>query len=255
MSLRDPSAPRSQRSFLSHLPVLANRILLAGAALAALFGCAFSTPTDAPRLTDTTMLPTPEPAAYTLQAGDQLAIKFYNNPELDDEQPVRPDGKISLPFVGQVDAGGLTPGQLEKLLVERYTGELASPQVTVIVREYSPQRYYIGGEVGSQGTYEIHGPITLAQAIQEAGGFLPTARRKQVILIREDGTGSRVGYSIDIKSVLSGAAPERITYLRAQDVVFVPRSKIGNVNLFVEQFVRGVLPTVPGIGINIDRRN
>ena len=206
-------------------------------------------------MTDTQQLPTPEPVPYRMQTGDLLAIKFYNNPELDDEQPVRPDGKISLPFVGQVSAGGRTPGELENDLAERYTGELASPQVTVIVREYSPQRYFIGGEVDNAGTYEIHGPITLAQALQEAGGLLESARRQQIILIRPDGSGSRVGFAIDMKKVLSGEAPEQIVYVQPQDVVFVPRSKISNVNLFVQQYIRGVLPTVPGIGINLDRNN
>jgi protein involved in polysaccharide export with SLBB domain len=213
-----------------------------------------TTPVKAPRVTNVEQLPAPEAAPYRMQTGDVLAIKFYNNPELDDEQPVRPDGMISLPFVGQVGAGGRTPGELEQELVDRYTGELASPQVTVIVREYSPQRYYIGGAIADAGTFEIHGPITLAQALQEAGGLLPTARTQQIILIRPDGSGSRAGFAIDMKKVLSGEAPEQMVYLQAQDVVYVPRSRIANVGLFVEQYITNVIPDLPGLGFYLGNR-
>ncbi len=229
-------------------------VLTIGLALLAA-GCSFNTPNQAPALTDPAELPAPQPPAYRLMAGDQLSLKFYNNPELDDEQPVRPDGLISLPFVGQVKAGGLTPDELERELVRRYTGELATPQVTVIVKAYAPQRYYVGGEVGSQGAYPLHGPLTLAQAIQEAGGFLSTARRTQVLLIRADAQGTYRGFAIDMKQVLSGERPDYSITLQPQDVVFVPRSQIANVNLFVEMAVRGVLPVVPGFAFDIDSDN
>ncbi len=220
-----------------------------------LSACSVTTPVNAPELENILELPPPPPekTTYRLQAGDELSIKFYNNPELDEEQPVRPDGRISLPFVGQIEAGGKTPGDLEEELIKRYTGELASPQVSVIVQEYAPERYFVGGEVGSQGAYEIHGRVNLLQAIQEAGGFTPTARQRQVVLIRENEEGEHQGYAIDMKAMQSGE-PSQMVYLYPQDVVFVPRSHIANVDLWVVQYVRGVLPTVPGFGFNFDNR-
>ena len=229
-----------------------SRICLLAVALL-LAACAHTTPVTVDTQPESEPLPQVEISTYQLQTGDRLAIRFYNNPELDDEQPIRPDGKISLPFVGHVKASGRSPEDLEADLVKRYTGELASPQVTVIVREYAPERYFVGGEVGAAGAYAMHGPITLAQALQEAGGIRNTAKPRRVVLIRETG-GERKGYAIDVKKILSGDAGQ-VVYLQPQDVVWVPRATIVNVNLWVDRFIRGVLPTVPGFGFQVNNND
>lgn len=250
-SLDEDSLPFQRRSSRARLAAIALSAWLA----LTIAGCVAHTPVVATPVSGDSELPRGVVTDYKLVSGDLLAIKFYNNPELDDEQRVRPDGKISLPFIGQVDARGLSPGELEDELERRYTGELASPQVTVIVREFAPERIYVGGEVAEQGAYPIHGPLTLAQAIQEAGGFLTTARRQQVLLIRSDAGGEPRGFAVDLTRVLSGEAPGADVYLRAQDIVFVPRTRITNVGLFIQQYVRDVLPIQPGFSIPVGGNN
>ncbi len=227
---------------------LAAALALCLVSVFALAGCAARTPVQAPSVLEAPV-PTPPVLPYLLQTGDQLGIRFYGSPELDEEQPIRPDGLISLPFVGQVKAAGLTPGQLEEQLVELYTGELASPRINVIVRAFAQQRIFIGGEVGAQGAYDFQEGLTLMQAVTQAGGFLTSARRKQVILIRRDEEGTPVGRAVDVLAVLSGRAPETDLSLRAADIVFVPRTKITSVSEFVAQYIRGALPVAPDLAV------
>jgi polysaccharide export outer membrane protein len=182
------------------------------------------------------------PGPYLVTAGDQLAIKFYKNPELNEDVIVRPDGMISLQLVDDVPAAGRTPAQLGLDLRQRYAKELADPAISVIVRKTVGDRIYVGGEVGKQGVIHLVGGLTLFQAIQEAGGFAKTAHRKQVILIRRTADGKAIGRSIDIRPVQLGERPEDDVVLAASDVIFVPRSKIANVDVFVQQYIRDALP-------------
>src|SRR5262245_6908321 len=95
------------------------------------------------------------PPLYRIQTGDSLAVRFYRNPELNNDVFVRPDGMISLPVVDDVQAAGITPHDLGRQLEERYQGELAVPDVTVMVTKFGGQRVWIGGEVGTQGELEL----------------------------------------------------------------------------------------------------
>jgi protein involved in polysaccharide export with SLBB domain len=188
-----------------------------------------------------------EQSSYLLQRGDRIAIKFYGNPELNEALVIRPDGMVSLPLIDDIQAAGRTPAELDADLTERYASELARPNLTVIVRRPSGELVYIGGEVGEQGVVRLRAGMSLFQAIQAAGGFTKTAHRKQVILIRRDAAGQAVGRSIDVRPVQTGERPSEDVPLRPYDVVFVPRSKVANVNVFVEQYIRNNLPiqTIP----------
>jgi protein involved in polysaccharide export with SLBB domain len=195
-----------------------------------------------------TLAATPPVQPYRLQVGDKLAVRFYFNPELNETLVVRPDGMISLQLIGDVEAGGCTPEALAAAITQRYTGELANPKVTVIVEQFG-SRVYVGGEVGKQGVVWLSGGLTLFQAIQEAGGFLPTAHRKQVILIRKGPDARPVGYALDVRAIASGERPDQDVFLQPYDVVFVPMSKIANVDLFVKQYMRDLLPVVPAFPV------
>ncbi|MCC6849203.1 MAG: polysaccharide export protein [Deltaproteobacteria bacterium] len=186
--------------------------------------------------------PRPPVQPYVLQVGDELAIKFYTNPELNEDVKIRPDGMISLQLIDDVPAAGRTPKELDADLTKRYTGELADPQVSVIVRKTGLNRVYIDGEVGKPGIVAIAGGMTLYQAIQRAGGLLETAHRKQVILIRKGPDGKPVGRSVDIRPIQDGWNPGVDVPLQPLDMVFVPRSKIAEVDLFVKQYIRDALP-------------
>ena len=116
-----------------------------------------------------------KPPVYSIQPGDQLDIKFFYNPELNENVTVRPDGVISLQLVDEIHASGLTPAQLDDLLTQKYSHELKKPMITVIVRSFAMQRVYVGGEVNRQGFVNLTAGMTPLQAVLEAGGFKETA--------------------------------------------------------------------------------
>ena len=185
---------------------------------------------------------------YLLGVGDELEIKFYGNPELDQRVLVRPDGMISLPFVDEIAAAGRTPAELDKTLTDKYTGELANPVITVIVAAFAQQRVYVGGEVDDPGVLPLDEGTTLFAAIQEAGGLTVTARPAQVLLIRRYGTDQASIQEIDVKPIIKGESAAIDPILQPYDVVFVPRSPVANANLFVQQYIRDMLPITPGMG-------
>lgn len=203
--------------------------------------CASKTPVEAPAVARQP-LPAEKPPLYRLQVGDQIAIKFWGSPELDQELKIRPDGRISLPFIDEVEAAGLTPAELDAQLTQAYTGELAQPDITVIVREAGGQEIYIGGEVKNQGAFEFRGQLSLYQAIQQAGGFLPTARRHQVLVIRTTSDGERLAAAVDLMPVVSGQDPDADLALQPADIIFVPRAKIINVTTFLQRYFYDLLP-------------
>ncbi len=179
---------------------------------------------------------------YRIQLGDALDVKFYRAPELDSELIVRPDGMISLPLLDDVEAAGMTPQSLSNELEKQYGSELYNPAVTVAVTEFAGQRVYVGGQVESPGEYELPPGMTLFQAVQKAGGFKDDARKAQTILIRRQGDAPPQGASIDLAMVESGLHPGVDVELAPYDIIHVPRSSIGNTNLFVEQYITRNLP-------------
>ena len=205
-------------------------------------GCAGRTPIRAPKIADQ---PLPEATAqapvYRLQVDDVLEVRFWGNSELDQRVRIRPDGKISMPYVDDVEAAGLTPEELDGHLVTAYAPELARPEITVMVVE-TGALVYVGGEVQNEGPVALRGGLTLLQAVQAAGGFLESARRREVLLIRRPAGESPVARGVNLLPVLSGAEPDLDLGLEASDIVFVPRTKIANVNLFVQQYVNQILP-------------
>lgn len=218
------------------------RLLTSAVLLLAGGGCA-------PAAQPVALLQPPPAESYRLTAGDVLAIKFYRNPELnEDELAIRPDGHISLQLIDDVRAAGLTPAALSRELSQRYDAELQDARVNVIVKTFANNRVFVSGEVGRQGVQDLGAGLTLYQAIQQAGGFLKTANRKQVVLIRRTDASAADGYAVDLRDVESGAQPQDDVPLAARDIIVVPRSVIANVNIFVEQYVRNNLP-VQNVGL------
>lgn len=216
-------------------PAFAFFLLLAAA------GCAQKTPVVAPDLA-VEPLPAFENPVYRLQPRDLVAIKFWSNPELNEEQRIRPDGVIALPFVDEVKAAGLTPSELDKDLTARYSSELNRPDLTVIVREAALPQIFIGGEVGFQGMVPLTEGMTLFRAIQRAGGFKPTARRKDVMIVRLQPNGPPVARKVDVMPILSGADPAGDPLLAANDIVFVPRTKVESARIFIQQYINDIIP-------------
>ncbi len=193
--------------------------------------------------------PPPEPGPnYRIQFGDELHVRFLYQPDMNEQVPVRPDGRISLVSTGQIDAVGLTPVELERVIVERSSSHLRNPEVTVIVTKLGEQRVYIGGEVLAPGYVLLRNGMTPLQAVLERGGFKPSAKRESVLLMTPSPDGQFSAARLDMAQVVDDGVPERVR-LRPNDVVFVPRTWIADMDLVVDQYVRGLIPALPKVGV------
>ena len=221
-----------------------------GAALA-VAGCA-GTPLSGP---DTGALPAPEtrPAQteYIVQPGDTLTLKFYYHPDHDQDVVVRSDGKLLLPLVGEVQAAGLTPARLAEEIADLYSKNLRNPKVSVAVKATPQKGIFVGGEVGKPGLVPYRHGLTVVQAIMEAGGPKDTARVDQVVLLQRIREDQYQASKIDLAKVLENGQTDADPLLGPSDVIFVPKSTIAKMNLFVQQYVLGLLPVRPGIGISV----
>jgi protein involved in polysaccharide export with SLBB domain len=176
---------------------------------------------------------------YRLQAGDEIEVKFFMSPELNQEVIVRPDGKISLQLLDDVAAVGLTPDELARAITEGYRTELREPRITVVVKRLAA-KVYVGGEVRQPRFVPLTGSMTMLQAIFEAGGFTDTAEPSSVILLRRLNQEKGIAAKIDLKKVISAEAEDLA--LTPSDVIYIPKSTIAEVNLFVEQYITKLIP-------------
>jgi len=185
----------------------------------------------------------------TLGPGDVLDIRFFYNPELNDTQSVRPDGKITLQLIGEIMVQGKAPEELRDELARLYAPELRKPEVTIIVRGLNDRRVYVGGEVNKPGVVPMPGRLTALEAINEAGGFkIEMARVKSVVVIRRQ-EGRLRGSLIDFSGVLKGKQGSSFL-LEPRDIIYVPQTAIVNVDQWVDQYIRKILP-VQSIGIGV----
>jgi polysaccharide biosynthesis/export protein len=188
---------------------------------------------------------------YRIQAGDQLDIKFFYNNELNESVSVRPDGRISLQLIGEISVHDLTPSDLETMLKEKYSSRLAIPEVSVIVRSFNMHKVFIDGHVAKPGAIPLMGFMTVMQSISQAGGLREGARKKEILVIRRDELGKPVVIKINLEKSMTGEDMDQDIFLAPFDVVFVPRSTIGNVNQFVDLYIRKNLPIGAGVGYSI----
>jgi protein involved in polysaccharide export with SLBB domain len=195
-------------------------------------------------------------APYIIQPGDQLDIKFFYNPELNESITVRPDGIISLQLIDEVQAAGLSPFQLDEFLTQAYSKELRKPMVTVIMRSFSSQRIYVGGEVNRQGLVNLSHQMTPIQAIFKAGGFKETAKPKETIIIRKGPDRRPFPIRIDLDFAMRGKGGGFNFVLQPDDIVYVPKSAIAKANKFVSQYIEQLIlfrGTSFGITYEIDK--
>ncbi|MEZ6100389.1 MAG: polysaccharide biosynthesis/export family protein [Pirellulaceae bacterium] len=199
---------------------------------------------EAPRLET----PPPSPACsdgYQIAWGDRLEIKFRNVAELNEIVTVRPDGFISLQIVGDVLAAGRTPEDLRQELMIRYAEDLKSSELVVLVQSSSGNSIYVGGEVLSPARVAMSGDLTLLQAVITAGGFKETADLKRVIVKHADGRCCEY----NLQAAIENCDPRHDVPLQPHDVVYVPRSCIAKVNLWVDQYINRVLPFDRSFGV------
>jgi len=168
---------------------------------------------------------TPQPPAlgdeYRLGPGDKLRIEVYKDVQLSQSVQVRPDGKITLPLIGDLDANNRTPIELRDTITTSLKEYVTNPTVTVIVVEALASKIYVMGEVTHPGTMDLHGPTTILQALAMAGGFKEFANTKDVKVLRPKGDRGNVEtIRFNYKDVINGDA--RPFYLRSGDTVVVP---------------------------------
>lgn len=158
---------------------------------------------------------------YVIGGQDVLDISVWKEAELTRTVPVRPDGKISLPLLNDVQAAGLTPTQLAAQLTESLKKFVTNPQVTVIVVQINSQRIYILGEVTRAGAYPLLPGMTILQGLSSAGGFTQFANLKKIYMFRME-NGKQVKYPFNYKDVISGKASDENIVLKAGDTIVIP---------------------------------
>ena len=186
---------------------------------------------------------------YHIHVGDKLAVRLFYNPDLNQEVTVRPDGKVSLLLVHELNVAGLTTSQLTDVLTEKYSKDLQQPEVAVIVNSFAGQRVFVGGEVGLPGAKEILGPTTVLQAIALAGGFKDSARLNEVIVMRRDAENTPFLIALDVEKAMKGIDLNQDIYVQPYDIVLVPKSNIADVNLWVNQYINNNISGISGFAL------
>ena len=161
----------------------------------------------------------PVGADYKIGIDDVLDIAVWNNTTVSRTVPVRPDGKISLPLLNEVQAAGLTPSQLRASLMAKLVEYMPTPEVSVIVREVHSNKISVLGEVRKAGRYEISQRATVLDAVALAGGFNDFARRTKLVIMRQEGTGTK---RIPINYNRIVADEDDNVILQPGDIVVVP---------------------------------
>jgi polysaccharide export outer membrane protein len=180
-------------------------------------------------------------APYRLAAGDTVELKFFYNPELNETVQIRPDGTISLALIGDVQMSGKTASDVSAELQQRYRTIVKDPANTVQIRTYGRQIVYVGGEVARPGSVLLRTRQTVLEAVLDAGGPRVTAA-SSVVLIRQNEKGVPVSQVISIKSQHRNVPQAAGIQLQAFDVLLLPESKIAQVDRWVDQYIKQVLP-------------
>ena len=164
----------------------------------------------------------PHDAAYLIGSSDVLAITVWKEPEISKSVPVRPDGKISLPLVGELQAAGRTPLELEQDIAAKLKTYITNPDVNVIVQQINSEKFNILGRVARPGSYPLAGATTVLDAIATAGGFQDFAKEKGVYVLRQNPGGGQTRLAFNYKDVVKGKHAEQNIKLQSGDTVVVP---------------------------------
>ena len=158
---------------------------------------------------------------YRIGPGDVIDVAVWDNEDLSRTVPVRPDGKISLPLLDDVQAAGLTPEELQTSLKKRLAEYVESPELSVIVKEVNSRTFSVVGKVNAAGEFKLNGTTTIVEALARAGGLAEFASPSRMFVLRRNGPAvQRIAYNYR-KYVLNGHRQAPL-YLQPGDVVVVP---------------------------------
>ena len=179
---------------------------------------------------------------YRLYPGDQLDIVVASAPEMSRTLTIGPDGRIVMPHIKPVMAAGRNFEHVQSELSASLSTVLRDPTIAVTPRAYGPQQIYVGGEVGQQGTYTLPGPVGVLEAVLMAGGLRPTAKTGQVAVLRRSPNGGMMMRAVNLSNGLRNIREYNDNMqLRRGDIIFVPRSQIAEVGVWMSNF-RAALP-------------
>jgi polysaccharide export outer membrane protein len=162
------------------------------------------------------------PNAYAIGVSDVLEISVWKNPELAATVPVRPDGRISVPLLGDVQAAGMTPLALKQALTDGYKEYVTAPGVSVVVKEIHSRKIYVSGEVAHPGTFDLEPRMKLMQALALAGGLTPYAKGRVVVLRDARDGHQEKRYEVALSSIIKGKRPQDNLILLPGDTLLVP---------------------------------
>ncbi|WP_291845490.1 polysaccharide biosynthesis/export family protein [Maricaulis sp.] len=181
--------------------------------------------------------------AYRFYPGDSIDVTVHSAPELSRVAEIGPDGRVSLPLVGNVMVADKTDYEIANTLADAYARDvLVSPIIEVRRSALGPQNIIVGGEVNAPGLVELTGPVGALEAILMAGGFRNTAARGDVVVLRRQPGGGLMMRTVNLHDALRARQGADNTQIRRHDIIFVPRSTVAEVSVFVEQYVAGILP-------------
>jgi polysaccharide export outer membrane protein len=176
-------------------------------------GAAPTTPAAPPTVTP--------PADYVIGADDQLGIIFWREKEMSADVVVRPDGKISLPLINDIQAAGLTPDELRVTLTTAASRYIEDPTITVVVRAINSRRVFITGQVEKPGPYPLTSPTTVLQLLALAGGVADWAKSEDIQVMRTE-NGKTTNHRFNYKDVIKGKNLQQNVMLKPGDTVIVP---------------------------------
>ncbi len=179
---------------------------------------------------------------YRFIPGDKIRVQYLLTPELGEDAVVAPDGQIGLRAAGQVTAAGLTARELQDAVAKAALANLVNPIVTASLLESPGARVFVGGSVARPGAFPIDGRRGPFEAVVLAGGFAPEARMDEVVLIRRNPQNRPMLRTVDLRSFANLGTDAGDLPLVPGDIVFVPRNRISEVDLWIDQFINKFIP-------------
>jgi len=160
--------------------------------------------------------------AYLIGSDDVLNISVWKEPDISRTVPVRPDGKISLPLLGEIQASGMNPRTLQERITEGLRAYVSNPDVTVIVQEVKSLKFNIVGEIAKPGSYPLSEPTTVLDAIAVGGGLKDFAKGTRIYILRANADGSHSKLPFDYKNVIKGKKLTDNVGLHPGDTIVIP---------------------------------
>jgi polysaccharide export outer membrane protein len=162
------------------------------------------------------------PPGYVIGPDDILTVVYWRDKEMTTDVAVRPDGKISLPLLNEIQAAGLTPADLRERITVESKKFIEEPNVTVVVKQINSRKVFITGEVAKPGPYPLTAPTTVLQLIAMVGGLREYADSKKIAVVRTDKTGKQTMFRFNLKDVIAGKNLSQNIELMPGDTIIVP---------------------------------